>query len=86
MLAAPAVRMKSPINLLNGPEPAYLRWADENRSFQAGMAASRVEVLWRVHIQHFQEDIRTDLIYPLVTTQLTHILHTKTMTSKRLQH
>jgi hypothetical protein len=25
MLATPAVRMKSPINLLNGPEPAYLR-------------------------------------------------------------
>lgn len=41
MLAAPGVRMKSPINLLTGPEPAYLRWADENRSFQAGMAASR---------------------------------------------
>ena len=40
MLAAPGVRMKSPINLLTGPESAYLRWADENRSFQTGMAAS----------------------------------------------
>ena len=40
MLAAPGVQMQSPINLLTGPESAYLRWADENRSFQHGMGAS----------------------------------------------
>ena len=51
MLAAPGVRIKSPMNLLTGPESAYLRWADENRSFQTGMAASRREGIVLIFIR-----------------------------------
>ena len=31
-------RMQSPINILTEPKPAYLQWADDNWSDQAGMA------------------------------------------------
>ena len=57
-LAAPGVRMKTPINLLTGPESAYLRWADENRSFQTGVAAS-----WQFAWQEvFEAKILTDYL------------------------